>query len=407
MFMAALVFSLNCHAKNVIHVTFVNPDKPGNVFWDRVTTYMQFAAEDLDIELSVLYAESRFQTPDIVSEAIKHKPKPDYLLYIYQYAQTRDVLEIAEQAKIKSFIFNTNMVEQERRTVGEAREKYKYWIGHSFPNNKNSGQQLAQSLITEAQSLHLQQGDGRHYLVALHGTRDSSAVPDYKAGLENAVSLNPNIKIVQQLHSNWSNLRAKKQTEGVLRRHPEIDIIWAGSESMAMGAIDASEKLGRKPGQDIIIGGTVSSQAGLQAVDQGKMIASIGGDTLEGAWALTQIYDYEHGQDFYTGTPITYSLTITDKETIRQYDNFFSPEYWQQVDFKQFTKRHNPQLKEVQVTPDTLVKSTRETPKDSAPIKTTAEEKALNEKFLNKKASPEKTSPEKTPHEKPLQEATP
>lgn len=359
---AAFLLPLALDAKTVMRVTFVNPDKPGNVFWDRVTTYMQLAAEDLNIELTVLYAESRFQTPEIVNEALRHGPKPDYLVYIYQYAQTKDVLEIAEQAKIKSFIFNTNMVEQEKRSVGEAREKYEYWIGHSFPNNKHSGQQLAQRLIQEAQQLHLQHSDGRHYLVALHGTRDSSAVPDYKTGLENAVSSNPNVKIVQQLHSNWSHTRAQKQTEAMIRRHPETDIIWAGSESMALGAIEANEKLGRKPGKDIVIGGTVNSHVGLSAVEQGKMIANIGGDTLEGAWALTQIYDYHHGKDFFSGKPINYSLTITDKHTIGEYNNFFNQEYWKHVDFKRFTHHHNPALRGLQVTPETLVNWTREHP---------------------------------------------
>ncbi|MDX5297447.1 MAG: hypothetical protein LPK85_00700, partial [Gammaproteobacteria bacterium] len=68
-----------------INVTFVNPDKPGNPFWDLVTDFMKAAADSLDIELQVIYGDAdRYVTTSKAIAAIQASPPPDYLVFMYQ-----------------------------------------------------------------------------------------------------------------------------------------------------------------------------------------------------------------------------------------------------------------------------------------------------------------------------------
>ncbi len=338
------------------YIIFINPDKPGNVFWDRVSLYMQYAARDLNVELEVHYAENRFHVPEIAKAVLNKERKPNYLLYIYQYAQTVDVLKLAEKAKVKSFIFNTNMTKSERDIIGKPREKYKYWIGHSYPDNANAAESLATHLFQSARKKHIEKEDGKLYVVALHGTRDSSVAKDYQEGLKRAISQTPNVKIQQQLYSNWEHQRAYRQSQGALRRHPEVNIIWTGNEAMALGAIQAAETLERTPGKDLMIGGTATSSSGIAAIRDGKLIANVGGDTIEGAWALTLLYDYHNGIDFYPAKDtFSYAMSIVNKDNLDEYAPFIEVQFWKNLNFKMFSRKYNEDIKSKIIDPKDMI----------------------------------------------------
>lgn len=367
-------------------VTFINPDKPGNAFWDRLTLIMRYAAEDLNIQLDVRYAETRFNVADITEEVVRSKHKPDYIVFIYQYAQSLEALKIAEQAGVKSFMFNTNIVKQEQKLAGDIGVRFKHWIGHSYPSIRTSGQDLAKHVFELANAKNTEE-DKRHYLLALHGSRDSAAAGENRSGLESAVSASPNVKVLQQLYSNWSFERARKQTEGMLRRHNELDVIWAGNESMALGALAAVESSGKTAGEDVFIAGSVSSLNGLDAIRRGKLVGNLGGDTLEGAWVLTRLYDYHFKHDNLAHHPVNYSLTVANAANIAQFKSLLDNDYWHQIDFKQFTHRHNKALDIKHFTPESLFNSSIETdtPHDhSAPSAT--QQEAINKQNSSPKS---------------------
>ena len=52
----ALLLFWSTHA-SAMSVTFINPGKQGEKFWDMVSQTMQAAADDLDITLEVIYAQ--------------------------------------------------------------------------------------------------------------------------------------------------------------------------------------------------------------------------------------------------------------------------------------------------------------------------------------------------------------
>ena len=72
-------------------------------------------------------------------------------------------------------------------------------------------------------------------------------------------------------------------------------LIWAASDSMAIAAARAAADAGLQPGKDILLTGIDWSAEGIQAVRDGRLLATAGGHFMDGALALAVIYDHSHG----------------------------------------------------------------------------------------------------------------
>ena len=93
---------------------------------------------------------------------------------------------------------------------------------------------------------------------------------------------------------------------------------------MALGAMDAAIARGRKPGKDIFIGGLNWSAEALERVQDGKMVASIGGHFMQGGWAMVLIHDYHMGRDFADlGVEFTAPMTVIDQSNVAEYLDVF------------------------------------------------------------------------------------
>ena len=79
-----LVLTLFMHIKaSAIEVTFINPSIPGTPFWDRVTAIAKAAADDLQINLTVVYGkDNRIFNLEAIEQVASQERKPDYLLFM-------------------------------------------------------------------------------------------------------------------------------------------------------------------------------------------------------------------------------------------------------------------------------------------------------------------------------------
>lgn len=344
-------------AAEPIRVTFLSPSIMDGDFWSSYIGIMREAASSLDIELTVLLAEDRFEVMDNLDRTLASSQKPDYLVYIYLAQSTVDILAKAEKAGIKSFITNTDIVPAERQFVGYPRKKFQHWIGHMRPDDELAGQRLAERLVAGAAGRDMVGSNGKLHIAGIGGSHDSTAAIFRERGLRKALQAAPDAELAQYVMSNWDDDLAYKKAVLMLERHPYAKVFWGASDTIALKAMKAMKEAGLTPGKDMLAGGIDWSPEGIKAVGRGEMEASVGGHFLEGVWVLTLLYDYHHGLDFGEQEATLFSqMRLIDRGNLNNYSQILSPENWKKIDFKRFTKTHNPALKEYDFSPDAVVR---------------------------------------------------
>ncbi len=293
-----LAMSLAClsHAEG-IRVSFINPDKPGNPFWDQVNAVMKAAASDLGMQLQIHYAEeNRYHATRLTQSLLESSDRPDYLVFMFQHGAGLEMLRMAEHAKVPSLIINTDIPFRFKAEVGAPRQHFKYWIGHLHPDDQAAGKLLITTLALQAAALF--KDEKQFSIIGLSGSHDSSAAQRRNLGLHAIVEINSQLGLNQLVFSQWRADLAGQQAIGLMARYPHTRIIWAASDHMALGAAEELQLAGYKPGKELLIGGIDWTPAGLQAIRQGLMSATVGGHFIEGAWAMLLLHDYHHGKDF-------------------------------------------------------------------------------------------------------------
>lgn len=354
LFAAALVLLLlntPAFAASPIKATFINPSYPGSEFWNNVTQFMQAAADDLGVELKVVYASQssdidRLEYVKLFAQECNAPTPPDVIVTHFRKGSAKQILDIGEKSGVKSFFFNTQVPSDERDVVGLPREKYKHWIGHMFPNDTLAGYDLAKLLIRVAEHKGLQNPDGNILLAGLSGNQHSVAAINRNQGLEQAVK-ETGRELSQIVFTKWKRERSKELSLKLMQRFPDINVFWAASDDIALGALDAVKQAGIKPGQKILVGGFDWRIQALEAIKAGEMTASGGGHFMEGGWAMVMLYDYFHGKDFASaGGQFESRLLMIDGANVESYLKHFSGKNWRQIDFKKFSKTYNPALTE-------------------------------------------------------------
>lgn len=93
-------------------------------------------------------------------------------------------------------------------------------------------------------------------VVELQGTTGSSPAIDRKTGFEQAIAGHDNIEIVRSQTGDFTRSGGKTVMEGFLQAEgggADICAVYAHNDDMALGAIQAINEAGLKPGEDILI----------------------------------------------------------------------------------------------------------------------------------------------------------
>jgi ABC-type sugar transport system substrate-binding protein len=328
-------------AEPAFKVGFVAPTVKGDPFFTEVIKAMQAAARDLNIDLAIEYA-GRSMPLYAKRNGIKlmEAYKPDYFITGNWPGGAKYHLQEAQDLGIKTFVINTPMTENGDSTVGAPRNKLSNWLGQMSPDNFQASYQLADILIAEAQSRKLAAADGKVHIIALNGNADEAVSEQRLAGLNARVKGYQDVVLKEAVLAGWQKETAYRETLRMLEQFPSISVIWSASDLMAEGATEAAEKAGRKPGQDIVIGGFDWNEENLRDIEQGRLTASMGGHLLEGAWALVLLYDYHKGIDFARELDVNFesSMYAITTQNVEQYSRLIDGMDWDKVDFTQFSK---------------------------------------------------------------------
>ncbi|EGF93182.1 putative rhizopine-binding protein [Asticcacaulis biprosthecium C19] len=111
-------------------------------------------------------------------------------------------------------------------------------------------------------------------VVILRGEEGHPAARDRTIGVKEILATKPGIKVVAEATGNWKREQAEELIGQWLDEGKVINAIAANNDEMALGAIDALQARGYKPGQ-IAIGGVDGTTFALDAVKSGWLTMSV------------------------------------------------------------------------------------------------------------------------------------
>lgn len=132
-------------------------------------------------------------------------------------------------------------------------------------------------------------------IVQLEGTVGASAANDRKKGFEDAIAGEAGYKIVYSQTGDFTRAKGKEVMEAYLKKDKNIQVVYAHNDDMALGAIQAIEEAGLKPGTDIKIIGVDGIKAAFEAIAEGKMNVTVECNPLLGPQLKQAILDYKAG----------------------------------------------------------------------------------------------------------------
>jgi len=117
---------------------------------------------------------------------------------------------------------------------------------------------------------------GRTKIVELQGEPGSAAANERRRAFADAMKKHPEFKVIDSQTGNFRRSDGKQVMEALIKKHgKEIEILYAHNDDMALGAIQAIEEAGLKPGKDILIVTIDAIKEAVQAVVDGKINCTV------------------------------------------------------------------------------------------------------------------------------------
>jgi len=328
-------------------IDMFSPALESNSFWKRMKLFSKAAADDLNIDLRFHFVDyDRNKNVDQVKTLLSSQDKTDGIIFQSLKKNGALLIQLAEKYQTPAILFNAGLDTKTKQSFGAPRQKYKYWLGELLPDDEDAGYQLAIALIERAKQLNLYHDDRKIHLFGIIGAYAEGGSFERVRGFKRAVQSDPSIKYFQHVQGYWSQERAKRKALGLFKRYPTTRVVWTANDPMALGVIEAAEIVGKIPGKNLLVGGVDWTESGIQAIEEKKMVTSVGGHFMDGAWSLVLFFDYLNGQDFKT-EKVSYKskMKLINRKNLKQYRLLFRSELWSQIDFKRFSKYYNPSIK--------------------------------------------------------------
>ena len=149
---------------------------------------------------------------------------------------------------------------------------------------------------------------GKKYnIVELQGTVGSAPAIDRKAGFADAIKGNPALTIIRSQTGDFTRAKGKEVMEAFLKAQGKnIDVLYAHNDDMAIGAIQAIEEAGLKPGKDILIISIDGVKGAFEAMMAGKLNVTIECNPLLGPQLM------QAARDVVAGKPVPKRITTVE-----------------------------------------------------------------------------------------------
>ena len=136
-------------------------------------------------------------------------------------------------------------------------------------------------------------------IVELQGTVGSAPANDRFAGFREVLKDHPNFEIVTTQSADFTRAGGKQVMEAFLKAEggDKIDVVYGHNDDSALGAIQAIEEAGLKPGKDIIIVSIDAVRGAFEAMVEGKLNATIECSPLLGPQLFDAVEDLALGKE--------------------------------------------------------------------------------------------------------------
>jgi len=150
---------------------------------------------------------------------------------------------------------------------------YVAFIGADFVEE---GRRAARWLIEET--------GGEAMIAELVGTPGSAPAIDRGNGFREVIADHPGMQIIKSQSGDFTRARGREVMESFLQspEGPQITALFAHNDDMALGAIQALEEAGRKPGDDILIVSIDGVRGAFEAMVAGKLNCTVECNPLMG-----------------------------------------------------------------------------------------------------------------------------
>jgi simple sugar transport system substrate-binding protein len=272
-----------------------------------------FAAKPLVIGFSQVGAESEWRTANTVS--IKDAAKKDGVTLKFADAQQKQENQvkairsfIAQRVDVIAFSpvvesgWDTVLREAKRanipviltdRAVNVSDPSlYVSFLGSDFVEE---GRRAGRWLVERQKKT----PDAVLNIVELQGTVGSAPALDRKKGFEEVIAGNAKLKVLRSQTGDFTRAKGKEVMEAFLKAEgKKINVLYAHNDDMAIGAIQAIEEAGLKPGKDILVISIDGVKGAFEAMIAGKLNVTVECNPLLGP-QLMQI-----AKDVVAGKPV-------------------------------------------------------------------------------------------------------
>ncbi|WP_117209542.1 ABC transporter substrate-binding protein [Allorhizocola rhizosphaerae] len=133
-------------------------------------------------------------------------------------------------------------------------------------------------------------------IAQLEGSTGSAPAIERTKGFAEAIASETKFKIVVTQTGEFTRSKGKEVMEAFLKSHPEINALYAQNDDMGLGAIQAIEAAGKKPGTDIRIVTVDAIKDGMTALAAGKINGIVECNPLLGPQLMEMVKKVKAGQ---------------------------------------------------------------------------------------------------------------
>ncbi|NLD98619.1 MAG: ABC transporter substrate-binding protein [Fibrobacter sp.] len=134
-------------------------------------------------------------------------------------------------------------------------------------------------------------------IVELQGTVGSDPAIQRQAGFMEVIKKYPNYKVIRSQTGDFTRAQGKEVMEAFLKAEGKnINVLFAHNDDMAIGAIQAIEEYGLKPGQDIVIVSIDAVKGAFEAMMAGKLNCTVECSPLLGPQLMQAAIDLKNGK---------------------------------------------------------------------------------------------------------------
>jgi len=117
---------------------------------------------------------------------------------------------------------------------------------------------------------------GKGSIVELQGTPGSAPANERRKAFADGIVKYPGLKIIDSQSGNFERSSGKQVMEAFIKKHGKaINIVYAHNDDMALGAAQAIEEAGLKPGRDIVLVSIDAIGEAIKAIAAGRLNCTV------------------------------------------------------------------------------------------------------------------------------------